>query len=54
MLSPDVLTLVKKYRNQALVKEEYDWGPWIENQEKILSEKEWYERNMMNIAYILR
>ena len=54
MLSPDVLTLVKKHRNQALVKEEYDWGPWIENQEKILSEKEWYERNMMNIAYMLR
>ena len=49
MLSPDVLTLVKKQRNQILAKEEYDWGPWIEQQERILAGKHWYELNVMNV-----
>jgi hypothetical protein len=43
MLSPDVLDLVKRYRNEGLLKE--DWQPWIDEQEKRLAEKRWYEYN---------
>lgn len=43
MLSPDVLDLVKRYRNEGAFKE--DWQPWIDEQEKRLAEKRWYEYN---------
>jgi hypothetical protein len=64
MLSPDVLALVKRYERQGLLKEkvgyleregenaseeEFDWTPWIERQEKHLSQKTWYEMNIMNL-----
>ena len=26
-----------------------DWTPWIERQEKIISDKKWYEKNIMNL-----
>lgn len=64
MLSPDVLGLVKEYRQQDRLKEkvgylareridnseklEFDWGPWIERQEARVSSKAWYERNLIN------
>ena len=66
MLSPDVLSLVKKYEQQGLLKEEagylsrekrdkaneeFDWNPWIERQEKTISDKVWYEKNLMNVIY---
>ena len=66
MLSPDVLSLVKKYQQQGLLKEnagylsrekenksseEFDWNPWIKRQEKIISDKVWYEKNLVNIIY---
>ncbi len=50
MLSPDVLSLVKKYQQQRILNnEKFDWNPWIERQEKLLSEKTWYETNLMNL-----
>jgi len=64
MLSPDALPLVKKYKQQGLLKEnagylsrekengavgEFDWNPWIERQEKEISDKLWYEKNLTNI-----
>jgi len=67
MLSPDVLSLVKEYKQQGLLKEkigylsrekedksseEFDWNPWIERQEKKISNKIWYERNVMNVMYL--
>ncbi len=66
MLSPDVLLLVKNYQRQGVLEEkigyleregvvkseeEFSWSPWIERQEKIVSEKKWYELNLMNIKY---
>jgi len=66
MLSPDVLGLVKKYQAQGLLKEtnnylaredaakseeEFDWTPWIERQEKIVKDKKWYEKNIINFIY---
>ena len=69
MLSPDVLSLVKKYEQQGLLKEntgylsrekenknneDFDWNPWIERQEKIISDKVWYEKNLMNIMYSIK
>jgi len=67
MLSPDVLSLVKEYKQQGLLKEntgyllrengdkaneEFDWNPWVERQEKKISDKVWYEKNLMNIIYV--
>jgi hypothetical protein len=67
MLSPDVLSLVEKYERQGLLKESagylsrvgetkdnnyFDWSPWIERQEEIISDKIWYEKNLMNIIYL--
>ena len=67
MLSPDILSLAKKYEQQGLLKEEvgylsrekkekhgeeFDWNPWIERQEKKIGNKAWYERNLMNIIYL--
>ena len=52
MLSPDALPLVKKYQERDLSLEEYDWNHWIEKQEKIITQKRWYERNVMNIVYM--
>ncbi len=43
MLSADVLGPVKKYRGEGVLKE--DWQPWIDQQEKRLAEKRWYEFN---------
>jgi hypothetical protein len=68
MLSPDVLPLVKKYKEQGLLKddagylfrekenktnEQFDWTPWIRNQEKEILNKAWYETNLVNIFYLL-
>jgi hypothetical protein len=64
MLSPDALPLVKQYQNQGLLKDEISgasgensdqsgtdlgWTSWVKKQEKIVSEKKWYELNLMNI-----
>lgn len=64
MLSPDVLSLVKKYERQGLLKEnvaylareqddkvseDFNWQPWIERQGKIIAEKTWYEKNVTNV-----
>jgi hypothetical protein len=66
MLSPDVLSLVKKYDGQGLLKEsagyltreqdekvseDFNWQPWMERQEKIITEKAWYEKNLSNMIY---
>ena len=67
MLSPDVLPLIKKYQQQGLLEEnnnylvredspkseeQFDWTPWINRQEKKISDKMWYERNLMNTLYL--
>lgn len=67
MLSPDVLSLIKRYESQGLLKEDsgyinqegsvktkeqFDWDPWIEKQEKRVTDKKWYEKNLMNIIYL--
>ncbi|MFH1427067.1 MAG: DUF4153 domain-containing protein [Patescibacteria group bacterium] len=64
MLSPDVLSLVKKYQSEGALKEkadylkreseqkfeeDFDWGPWIEKQEKRIADKKWYEKNLINL-----
>jgi hypothetical protein len=64
MLSPDVLGLIKDYRDKGVLKEktdylsregvqkseeDFDWAPWIERQEKRLADKKWYEYNLMNL-----
>ncbi|MFH1822636.1 MAG: DUF4153 domain-containing protein [Patescibacteria group bacterium] len=64
MLSPDVLSLVKKYQSEGVLKEkadylereneqkskeDFDWGPWIEKQEKRIADKKWYEKNLINL-----
>jgi len=43
MLSTDVLSSVKKYKSEGVLKD--DWQPWILKQEKRLAEKRWYEYN---------
>lgn len=49
MLSPDVLNLVKEYQKKGgLVSEEFAWNHWIGRQEKIISDKLWYEKNLFN------
>ena len=40
MLSPDVLTQIKKYQEEEKMG---DWNPWIEKQEKRIRDKKWYE-----------
>jgi len=60
MLSSDVLGLVKEYKSKGWLEEKtkfldrekkditgntFDWQPWIDKQEKLLSEKRWYEFN---------
>ena len=53
MLSPDVLGLVKRYEAVGVLKKEtFDWNPWIESREKKVTDKKWYERNVMNLLYI--
>ncbi len=52
MLSPDVLGLVRKYQKEGVLKD--DWSTWIDSREKIVSEKRWYEKNLMNLALDLR
>lgn len=64
MLSPDVLCAVKKYEGQGALKENagylarenekkqeenFNWSPWIIRQEKIVLDKKWYEKNLMNV-----
>jgi hypothetical protein len=61
MLSPDVLPLIKKYKDEGLLKEkinystpsagEFDWTPWVNKNTKIVADKTWYERNLMNYIY---
>ena len=45
MLSPDVLSQIKKYKEEGRLEEKvvYDWSPWIEKQEKRIKDKKWYE-----------
>lgn len=43
MLSPDVLTQIKKYKIEGKLKEESDWNLWIAKQEKRIQDKKWYE-----------
>jgi hypothetical protein len=67
MLSPDALFLVKEYQQQGLLQEKagylsrekmsesadkFNWNPWIERQEKRISAKNWYEKNLMNVLYL--
>jgi hypothetical protein len=62
MLSPDVLSLIKKYKNDGTLKErldysapgkaEFSWDSWISEKEKIVADKKWYERNLMNHIYL--
>ncbi len=67
MLSSDVLALVKKLENEGALKEKItytdengqekkeadaDWTPWIEKHEKLLNEKKFYERNILNMYYL--
>lgn len=53
MLSPDVLMLVRKSKEGGLLEDTgYDWNKWIEEQEKLIAVKVWYERNLMNIVYL--
>jgi len=67
MLSPDALSLVKKYQASGLLEEragviyrentdnqskKFDWTPWIKEQEDIVSSKPWYELNLSNIFYL--
>ena len=50
MLSPDVLSLVKKYQKQGVLdKQEFNWQPWLERQEKLITDKSWYEMNLSNL-----
>lgn len=50
MLSPDVLSLVKKYQKQGILdKQEFNWQPWLERQEKLITDKSWYEMNLSNL-----
>jgi len=70
MLSPDVLSLVKKYKESGVLKEDktsiyfvegdtgekermepFSWQPWVEQQETIINNKKWYEKNLMNILF---
>jgi len=55
MLSPDVLILVRQYESAWILKkqENFDWQPWIESREKIVMDKKWYERNVMNWLYLV-
>lgn len=45
MLSPDVLSQIKKYKIEGKLKEESesDWDSWIAKQEKRIEDKRWYE-----------
>lgn len=68
MLSSDVLGLVKRCEAAGTLKEKvgylaregtreaeetFDWGPWIEEQEKRIADKKWYEQNLMNLLYVI-
>jgi len=63
MLSPDVLSLVKRYHAAGRLQEKvdyleregqgdpdkkFDWSPWIKEQEKRIADKAWYEKNIVN------
>jgi len=48
MLSPDVLSQVKKYKEEEKLKES-DWNQWIAKQEKIVRDKKWYEFTLSTI-----
>ncbi len=65
MLSTDVLGLAKKYDSEGVLREqagylerengeadneEFDWQPWIDKQEKRITDKKWYEKNLMNFV----
>lgn len=66
MLSSDVLSSVKHFKNQGLLfdnnfvaagdidmpeAKREDWKMWIEKQEKILADKKWYELNAVNVFF---
>jgi len=48
MLSPDVLTQVKKYKEKGKLGEG-DWITWIAKQEKRIQDKKWYESTLSSI-----
>jgi hypothetical protein len=64
MLSPDVLSPIKEYKRVGLLEEnvaylvregdekldeKFDWNPWIKEQERLVSDKKWYEKNLINL-----
>jgi len=65
MLSPDVLSTVKELNRTGRLQENggyisreneqmtetkiFDWLPWIERQEQLIADKQWYEYNLMNL-----
>lgn len=66
MLSSDVLVLVKEHQRNNLLQErvsyssleqrerldkEFDWNSWVKLQEEKISNKIWYEKNLLNIIY---
>lgn len=61
MLSPDVLGIVEHYQKNGALKEEtkvgesepFDWSPWIEQNQKLVEDKKWYETNIMNWIYLI-
>ena len=48
MLSPDVLTPIKNYKEEGKLIES-DWSSWIERQEKRIQDKKWYEFTLSTI-----
>ncbi|MCK9438773.1 MAG: DUF4153 domain-containing protein [Patescibacteria group bacterium] len=65
MLSPDVLSPIREYKQAGLLEEsvaylarkgeeksvdKFDWSPWIKRQEKKISDKKWYEKNLTNLV----
>lgn len=69
MLSPDALTSVEKYAKQGVIKEviiltpeeqndqvsiDFGWDLWMEQQQKLIADKTWYEKNINNIVYLIK
>lgn len=60
MLSADVLSYIDKYKTNDLLKINHkdggqiDWSPWIAERKKIITEKKWYELNLVNVLYLLK
>lgn len=63
MLSADVLYLVERYEKQGILlaregsygqAEPFNWQPWIEKQRKVVFNKAWYEKNLVNFLYLMK